>query len=317
MDVDSFIAQYRADWRRLEAACADGPSGLASRSGREIDELVQVYLRTSSQLAEVRNRFHAPDLESYLSRVVATAHGAIYGARPRTVRGLLAAFGSRYRQALHRSLSQIGVATVVFLAATLAVALWTAWSPEARAGLVPGFAQGFVDRAGGDLREASGGLSGFIFLNNVRVALLAFALGITLTLGTILVLAYNGLVIGALAGAATAVGHGGRFWALVLPHGFLEIIAIAIAAGAGLRMGWSVIAPGDRPRREAVAEESRDAVMVVVGVVPAFAIAAGIEGLLTGVTGLPALEIAIGALVAAAYVLLLLGWDRIRGVRSP
>ena len=126
-----------------------------------------------------------------------------------------------------------------------------------------------------------------ILVNNVVVAFLAFALGIGLGVGTILLVTQNAVLIGALAGAYQAAGKAGVFWSLVLPHGLLEITAICIAAGAGLRMGWSVIAPGDRLRGRAVAEESRDAVVVVTGAIPAFGVAALIEGFVTG-TSIPA-----------------------------
>ena len=98
----------------------------------------------------------------------------------------------------------------------------------------------------------------------------------------------------------------------------LELIAICIAAGAGLRMGWALVDPGDRPRIIALGEEARDAVLVVVGVIPAFIIAASIEGFVTGRTGLPAVEVALGAVVAASYLAFLFaprGRARAAGVR--
>jgi uncharacterized membrane protein SpoIIM required for sporulation len=142
----------------------------------------------------------------------------------------------------------------------------------------------------------------------VLVAFLAFALGITLCVGTIVVLINNALLLGVLAGAFQVVGRAGSFWALILPHGVLELIAICIAAGAGLRMGWALIDPGDRPRGLALRDETREAVVVVVGVIPAFVVAAAIEGFMTG-TALPdGLEIAIGVGVASLYVAFLVGW---------
>ncbi|HEX9889474.1 MAG TPA: stage II sporulation protein M [Nitriliruptorales bacterium] len=300
MDVDGLIRAHRQSWQRLEAATARGPKALARQGGERIDEVVRLYLLTSAHLAELRTRSHDRELERYLSHVVATAHGAIYGSRPRTVRGLLATFGERYRGALGRTRLHVAVAGLLLLGTCVAVGMWAWASPEAQAGLVPGYVSTLAEQ-GGSLRDPSAGLSTAIFLNNVRVAMLAFALGITLGLGTVWVLVTNGVLIGGLAGTAVAVGGGQRFFSLVLPHGFLELLAIAIAAGAGLRMGWSVIEPGDRTRKQALALAGRDAALVVVGVVPAFALAGAIEGLLTGVTGVPVAEIVGGAGVAAAY----------------
>jgi uncharacterized membrane protein SpoIIM required for sporulation len=152
----------------------------------------------------------------------------------------------------------------------------------------------------------SAALSALIFQNNVQVAFLAFALGITFGVGTIWVITTNAVFIGLLAGGFQAAGQGWTFWALVLPHGFLELTAICIAGGAGLRVGWAMIDPGDRPRVTALGEEARDAVLLILGVIPAFAVAAVIEGFVTGRTGAAIVEVLIGAIVMIAYLAFLL-----------
>ncbi|MGH2768827.1 MAG: stage II sporulation protein M [Actinomycetota bacterium] len=306
MDLDSFIDKYRPEWTHLESACARGSRGLSRTSGPELSAIVRLYQRVSAHLADVQTKYGDRRLEAYLNGLVARAHAAIYSATPRTLRGLMAIFGTRYRSALSRTGPFVVVAAALLVLVTAAAHLWVATSPEARAGLVPPFAREAVERGG------AGGerlglpppdlLSTLILLNNLKVAFFAFALGIGLGVGTLYILVTNGIFIGTLAGAFQAAGHAWAFWALVLPHGFLEIIAICIASGAGLRLGWSIVDPGDRPRLRALAEESRDAVLVVIGVIPAFAAAALIEGFLTGSALPDALEIAVGAAVAAAYI---------------
>ena len=155
-----------------------------------------------------------------------------------------------------------------------------------------------------------------ILTNNVTVAFLAFALGVTLGVGTLYVVLQNAVLLGALGGAFAAAGRAGVFWGLILPHGLLELTAICISAGAGLRIGWSIVDPGDRSRTVALAEEARDAVMVVVGVIPAFVAAALIEGFVTGNTGSTGAEIALGAAVSAAYLAFLFGFPKRMGSRK-
>jgi hypothetical protein len=201
VDIDAFISQYRPLWQRLEGACADGPRGLARRSGAEISEIVSLYQQTSAHLAEARTRYRDPQLVAYLTRVVATAHGAIYGSRSRTVRGLLRLFGARYRRAIRGTWPHVAAASALLFGALALVALWTWTSPEAQAGLTPGFAEGFAERAGADPRDPSPGLSTFFLVHNFRVAVTAFALGITV-LGTGYILVVNGANVGALAGVA-------------------------------------------------------------------------------------------------------------------
>ena len=308
MDLDSYIGRHRAEWSRLEQATAGGGRRSKARSGTEISELVRLYLRASSHLAEVQTRYHDPALEDYLNGLVGRAHAAIYSTEARSLGSMAATFGDRYRKALRRTAPFILLIAVLLGTLILATDLWVATSPEAQAGLLPPAAREAIRRAGSGSVQADeppAALSTFILQNNVQVAFLSFAFGIALGVGTIYVVVQNAVFIGLLAGAFQAAGKAATFWALVLPHGFLELIAICIAAGAGLRMGWSIIEPGDRPRIIALGEEARDAVLVVVGVIPAFVIAATIEGFVTGRTGVPVLEVALGAVVSAAYLLFL------------
>ncbi|MGH2811724.1 MAG: stage II sporulation protein M [Actinomycetota bacterium] len=314
MDVDSFITKYRPDWQRLEQAVGRGRRSLTGLEGGEVTEIVHLYLKASSHLAEVQTRYRDHRLETYLTQVVARAHAAIYGSRPRTLRGFLAFFGYRYRSAIRRTAPHILVMSVLFIGLWALVAFWVAGSSEAEAGLLPPDLREAVRRI--ERRAAfpfsPATISAAILTNNLRVAFLAFALGISLGIGTIFVLVTNALFLGSVSGAAHSAGTAGIFWSLVLPHGFLEIVAICIAAGAGFRLGWSIVDPGDRPRSTALAEEARDSVLVVLGVIPAFAVAALIEGFVTGSFVPSWLQIALGAVVAAGYVAFLFG----RGVQS-
>ena len=275
MDLDSYIAKYGPEWKRLDEATARGASGLAKLDGPQIRDVIRLYLRASGHLAEVQTRYRDPRVMAYLNAVVARAHGALYSAAPRSLRGGVRVFGVRYREAIRHAHGQ---------------------------------------RA--DLGLDAAAVSTFILVNNLQVAFLAFATGIALGIGTVYLVVQNAVLLGVLAGAFAAAGKSGPFWSLILPHGLLEITAICIAAGAGFRMGWSLVEPGDRPRSRALAEEARDAVMVVLGVMPAFGVAAIIEGFVTGSSLPNPIELAIGVAVAAGYVLLLFGWPVRRGLRQ-
>lgn len=314
MDVDSFIAKYRSEWDRLEATCRVGNRGLMSLSGAEIDEAIRLYLRASAHLAEARSRFHDPGLEAYLNHLVSSAQAAIYSARPASSRGFVRLLTVRYRDAMRRTTPYALIAAAILVVVLVASWAWVASSREAQAGLIPATARDAISRSGGRASDlgAPPGLSAYILFNNVLVAFTAFALGITFCIGTIVVLVRNAVLLGVLAGAFQAVGNAGPFWALILPHGILELIAICIASGAGLRMGWALVDPGDRPRSRALAEETREAVVVVVGVIPAFVVAAIIEGFLTGTSVPDAAEIGLGVIVAGAYVWFVFGMGSIR-----
>jgi uncharacterized membrane protein SpoIIM required for sporulation len=308
LDVDTFIGRYRGEWSRLERAVDGGDRSLVRSSGPEIRDVVRLYLRASNHLAEARARYADPDLEAYLNHLVVAAQAAVYSARPRSLRAFVRLFAIRYPQALRSTLPYILVAGAILLVVVVGSWWWLATDPRAQAGLIPDAARAALRRAGArrtDLPPPPA-LSTMILFNNVQVAVFAFALGITLCVGTIVIVVRNALVLGLLAGTYQAVGNAGPFWSLILPHGILELIAICIAAGAGLRIGWALIDPGDRRRSAALRDAAAEAAVVVVGVIPAFGVAAFIEGFVTG--RMPAgAAIALGVLVAGAYVVFLAG----------
>jgi uncharacterized membrane protein SpoIIM required for sporulation len=315
VDVDSYIAKYRPEWERLEAASARGGRAMESMSGAEIQEIVRLYLRASAQLTEVRSRFQDPSLQAYLNSLVSRAHGAVYSAKPRTVRGFARLFAVRYPEALRRTLPYILVAAAILVVVVVTSWAWVASSPTAQAGILPPGAREAIRRSGGRAATLGPppGLATLILFNNVQVAFLAFALGITFGIGTIVVVVRNALLLGVLAGAFQAVGNAGRFWLLILPHGILELIAICIAAGAGLRMGWALIDPGERSRGRALREEAAEAVVVVIGVIPAFIVAALIEAFITGTAVPDVVEIGIGIAASLGYLVVMIALLRRAG----
>jgi uncharacterized membrane protein SpoIIM required for sporulation len=71
------------------------------------------------------------------------------------------------------------------------------------------------------------------------------------------------------------------FFALILPHGMLELTAVFLAAATGLRLGWTVIDPGPRPRSRALAEEGRASVTIALGLIVVLLVSGVIEAFVT------------------------------------
>jgi uncharacterized membrane protein SpoIIM required for sporulation len=151
-----------------------------------------------------------------------------------------------------------------------------------------------------------------VFLNNVRVGILAFAAGILLCVFTAVLLIINGAGVGKAGGLFTHVGEWERFWGLILPHGLLEISAVIVAGAAGLRLGWTVISPGERTRWRALTDDGRYIGNVLIGLVLAFGIAGLIEGFVTGRPWPTSLRIGIGVVAFVAFW----GWPVLFGRRA-
>ncbi|MGH3165116.1 MAG: stage II sporulation protein M, partial [Trebonia sp.] len=141
-----------------------------------------------------------------------------------------------------------------------------------------------------------------VWTNNVWVAAQALIFGILLGIPTIYVLVQNSLNIGVNAGYLFAHGKGVLFFSLILPHGMLELSAVFLAAAAGLRLGWTVIDPGDRRRGQALAQEGRSTVTIAVGLIVVLGVSGVIEAFVTP-SHLPTwARIGVGAVAVAAFV---------------
>lgn len=134
-----------------------------------------------------------------------------------------------------------------------------------------------------------------VMINNIQVALFAFALGIAFGIGTVWMLAYNGFVFGALGYLAAAAGNGTLFVEAVAAHGVLELSCIVVAGIAGLRMANAVINPGTRLRRQLIIPEARAAALIAWGTALFLVLAGLIEGFVsrTGTSWLPSLLIGL------------------------
>ena len=94
-------------------------------------------------------------------------------------------------------------------------------------------------------------------------------------------LVYNGVILGATFGIAIAAGNGPPLFQQVLAHGVLEMSCIVVAGAAGIRIGWAMIDPGTRPRREAIVAEARAGAEMFIGVALLLVLAGLVEGFVT------------------------------------
>jgi uncharacterized membrane protein SpoIIM required for sporulation len=120
-----------------------------------------------------------------------------------------------------------------------------------------------------------------VWTNNAVVAAETITFGVLLGIPVLLVLLENALNVGVIGGLMVAYHRSGEFWSLILPHGILELSAVFLAAGVGMRLGWTVIDPGHRPRVRALAEEGRALITVAVGLVGVLLVSGAIEAFVT------------------------------------
>lgn len=300
MDERSFIERKRESWQALsdalEQARTLGPNRLPPD---RLKALGAQYRAVVSDLSYVRSQAGSDRLIVYLNELAGRAHGVIYSAKPARARGLLAFFTTEFPSLFRSTFRYTLIAALIFFGA------WAipATNPEIRDSLIPQEIQAPTKGTPSPLSGVDPSmLSSFIMTNNIKEGILAFIGGVTAGTMTVFQMARNGMFIGAVAAKAAPAMGPLRFWALILPHGIIELTAIFICGGAGLIIGCSMIAPGNLRRADAMRKAGARAVRLFAGAVAMFVIAGTIEGFVTPSPLPETFKLAFAALTALALL---------------
>ena len=312
----------RGAWERLDDLVKRAQNGLNALSDDEIQELGALYRRTSADLARAQTRYATTtagrELVRSLNDLVLRAHAQVYSAPAPEVSNALdfvlygfpATFRRHWRAILLAAVFMFGPALIAYATVVFDSQYTTLFVPEhvvkevqerAKKKLVTGW--GGNTNFEGVVKSPE--ISSYIMVNNIKVTLNSVVLGLTAGIGTFIVLVYNGMLIGALAGVATNENVDLLFWAVILPHGILELTAICIAGGAGLLLARAIYAPGDLPRRDALKIVGGEAARLMMGVAMMLVIAGLIEGFITPQPISPLLKITFALMTGIAMILYL------------
>ncbi len=266
-------------------------AGLHSLGPDGLERLTVLYRTASADLARAQSEGWPAQVQQYLNALVAKAHALIYSVQPRSRLGLVAYFFGivpmTFRRRIRYVAASAAITITVAFATYVAVRVDPALAPEllgdfasaieefAASGKAAGryFAdQPFVKYLGGSA------FSAFLFLHNLKVALTAFALGITAGVLTVYILIQNAVMLGCFFAIGANNGALVRLLSVVAPHGALEIPAIIIAGAGGLLMGHALINPGRWRRVDALRIAAREALTMLLAAAPLFLLAGIIEG---------------------------------------
>jgi uncharacterized membrane protein SpoIIM required for sporulation len=309
VDVDAYVAAHRGEWDRLEqlvrrAGQSGWRPGRRRLDGAEVDELVGLYQRTATHLSVVRSATPDPALVGRLSTLVARARSAVTGTQTPAWKELAGFFVVTYPAALHRSWRWWASVGVAFCVVGLVVGVWVAHNPDVQSSIAaPDEIRQLVDHDFEDYYSShpAGSFAAQVATNNAWVSALALALGVFL-LPVVYVVWQNALNVGIAGGLMAANDKLGLFFGLILPHGLLELTCVFVAAGAGLRLGWSWIDPGPRTRARALREEGQAAGALAIGLAATLFVSGVVEAFVTP-SPLPTwARIGIGAVVWLAFL---------------
>jgi uncharacterized membrane protein SpoIIM required for sporulation len=280
MKLNRFIADRQGRWGQLETLIAAAGKRPEKLPVSEIRSLASGYRSVAADLAIARRNFPGDPLIARLERITLAARALVYERESRR-QSLIAFLADGYWQLLWERQRALALSTLLLFGPGIVGALWGLSDPVAAVALVPdGFLWVTEDQSTDQGLGIVGlaGFSTFIMINNIRVALAAFALGITFGLGTAYLVASNGLILGVVTGLALHAGNGDVMLAAIAAHGVLELSCIVIAGAAGLSVGRALLRPAKLTRRAALTAEAGQAFRIAGGTAPWLVLAGLIEG---------------------------------------
>ncbi len=312
----TWMRKRRDLWSRFDELVRRGQqSGLRSLRHAELRELALHYRQTAADLATVREDPASASLASYLNQLLARAHNLLYsGARDRGA-GPWALFRDDVPRLLREELPLVVASAAIFAAFAVAAALAAHADPGlVRAYLSPAMRE-TIDHREMWTHSVVGmqpAASSAIMTNNMTVAFMTFASGVTGGLLTFFLLAHNGVMLGVIGEACARAGMATQLWSFVVAHGALELPAIFVAGAAGFVVARGMLFPGALPRRLALERAGARAARLAVATVPMLVVAGIVEAFVSPTEAPFALKAALGSALFALWSL----WIE-RGGRAP
>ncbi len=287
----TFRQEREADWRTFDDLLKRTEKrGLRRLSAAELLQLPSLYFSVLSSLSVARAISLDRNVVDYLEGLAARGFFIVYGARGSMMQRIFWFLRAGFPRAVRRHFLAIAVA-VLSMAAGVLTAYWLVaenadWyyafvSSEMAGGRTPSAST--EDLRGALYQEMDGEemlseFATYLFSHNSRVGIFSFALGFAFAVPSILLLFYNGLVLGAFLALFTGRGLGADLGAWLSVHGTTELTAIFLCGGAGIVVGRTLAFPGELSRLDALARYGREAAAIVVGAILMLFLAGLLEG---------------------------------------
>ncbi|OLD59190.1 MAG: hypothetical protein AUF60_06720 [Gemmatimonadetes bacterium 13_1_20CM_69_28] len=304
--AERFVARKQEAWEAFRGTAARIELvGLRALAAAEIPAFAARYREVAADLARARTYRVSPEVIAYLERLVAAGHNALYRARARRRLRIAPYVFRDFPAAVVESWPYVLVAFLLFtIPAAVGYAVLRE-RPELGEEIAPPVMVSRAEQAAE--RQARGigyveteneerpVLASWIISNNIMVCLAALAGGLVGGILTVLSLVYNGLSLGIGFGVFANHHAAGYLATFIAGHGVLELTAIFISGGAGLRLAQALVAPGDLTRKDALVLQGAIAVRMIGAVVCLLSVAGAIEGLLSASDAPAAYKFAVSA----------------------
>ncbi len=285
-----FRREREGDWLRLSDLVDKAENqGLHRMSFQEARDLADLYRQATTSLSIAREISLDRALLEYLEALTSRAYLSVYAPQQRlggTIRRFLTSGGP---QAMRASWRVTLLGFLCIAAGALAGYFFYFDNPEwfyvfmpseLAGGRGPDASTDYLRAAiyGEDDTSGLGAFATYLFSHNTRIAIFVFGLGAFLCAPTVMLVFYNGLILGVFYALHIDRGLGWDMFGWLSIHGVTELSAICIAAAGGLKLGLAVLFPGHHTRRAALRAAGHDAVKLAVIAALMLVVAALLEG---------------------------------------
>lgn len=311
MKQETFEKRHQQDWQTFEANLDQ----LEKRQTTSVTQFASHYRRVCHYLALAKARTYSPQLQSQLENMVLRGHQQLYSRKTQFLYNSIQFILFRFPALLREHSRFFWLATALFYVPGLFMYIAVQWDPSLIYSMLNPHQvseyESMYDPALRHLgRERQSDtdilMFGHYIWNNIGIAFKTFAGGILFTVGSLFFLLFNGLFFGAFTSHIVNAGYESTFFPFVVGHGAFELTAITIAGAAGIKMGYSLLAPGNLSRLDALKQSTRVAIQLLFGAAFLLLIAAFVEAFWSSSTFLtPAIKYSVGAffwLFVAGYL---------------
>lgn len=287
MTETQFIEENKSQWAELEK--------LLEFKEKDPDRLHELFVKVSSDLAYASTFYPKRSVRAYLNQLTQRVFDSMEKKKTEwSTEPIKNFFKNILPMEMYASRKALLTSFIVFTIAVLIGVISTAHNPDFPRVILGDEYVEMTERnidnddpmaVYKDMEQSD--MFFHITINNVRVSFLCFMLGIFGSLGTIIVLFQNGIMLGAFQYFFYAKGLFIESFLTIWIHGTLEISAIIIAGAAGIVLGNGLLFPSTFDRGTSMQMAAKWSVRILIGTVPLFIIAGFLESFVTRLTGMP------------------------------